>query len=73
MEVIEKLRRVQRIEETKLVSLDVEDMFINIPVEKAIALIKDNCSSQFHKKKTIILLVVCFRYNYFRFNNKYCI
>lgn len=71
-EVIEKLKTVEIKDETKLISLDVKDMFTNIPADKVIHLVKNNRLSEFENKEEVIeLLSVCLRQNYFRFNNRF--
>ena len=72
--VIEKLKGIDINNNTKLMSLDVKDMFTNIPINKTINLIKGNNLGGFeYKNQFIDLILVCVKQNYFRFNNKYYI
>ena len=59
---------------TKLISLDVKDMFTNITVNKVIKLINDNNKGEYRYKKQMLKVIKeCVNQNYFRFNNKFCI
>lgn len=73
-EVIEKLRRIKISENTKLMSLDVKDMYTNIPTNDTIKIIKENNLKNIEYKEEIVDVVrICLQQNYFRFNNKYYI
>ena len=53
-------------------SLDVKDMFINIPITETIELIKNNrLNNVEYKEQLIEISVVCAKQNYFRFRNRY--
>ena len=73
-EVIEKLRKIKITENTKLMSLDVKDMYTNIPIIDTMKLIKENNLTNIEYKEEIIeCLRICLQQNYFRFNNKFYI
>ena len=57
-----------------LISLDVVNMFTNIPVEKTLKLIEKNKLKGYEKKEELIKVIQeCLKQNYFRFNNKFYI
>ena len=51
VKLIEKLENIRLNENTKLISLDVKDMFTNITVNKVINLINDNNMGEYRYKK----------------------
>ena len=72
--MIEKLENIRINENTKLISLDVMNMFTNITVHKVIKLINDNNVGEYrYKKQSIKVVKECVNQNYFWFNNKFYI
>ncbi|KAJ4441572.1 hypothetical protein ANN_11428 [Periplaneta americana] len=74
-QLIERLQRLSINKSTKLVSLDIENLYTNIPLDETLKII----SEKLHKLNTdekiinqlMQLLSVCTKQNYFRFDNKY--
>ena len=74
IKLIEKLENIRINVNTKLISLDVKDMFTNITVNKVIKLIKDNNMGEYRYKKQLMKVIKeCVNQNYFRFNNRFYI
>jgi Reverse transcriptase (RNA-dependent DNA polymerase) len=72
--VIERLKEITITNKTKLMSLDIKDMYTNIPIAKTVEIIKKNKLSNVEWKNEIIEgLELCLSQNYFRFNNKFYI
>lgn len=73
--VVEKLTTEVEIKENlKLMSLDVVDMYTNIPVNKVLQIIEENKLGGYENKKELVSLIKeCMEQNYFRFNNKFYI
>jgi hypothetical protein len=73
-ELIQELDNVEIGNNTKLISIDVKDMFTNIPIDKVMELIKENRMNKFqYKDQMVEMIKTCMEQNYFRFNNKFYI
>lgn len=72
IELIEELKDVEINRNTILITIDVKDMFTNIPKEKVMELIKENGMSGYqHKDQVVKITETLMEQNYFRFNNKF--
>ena len=72
IEVIQEIEEVKVNNNITLMSIDVKDMFTNIPSEKVIEIIKKNKMNEYQGKEQLLKIVkMCMDQNYFRFNNRF--
>ncbi|KAJ4441797.1 hypothetical protein ANN_11655 [Periplaneta americana] len=74
-QLIERLQSLSINKSTKLVSLDIENLYTNIPLDETLKIISEKLRKLNTEEKIINqlmqLLSVCTKQNYFRFDNKY--
>lgn len=71
-EVIQEIENTKVCNNTRLMSLDVKDMFTNIPIEKVIDIVKENRMNNYDGKDQVLKIIkTCTEQNYYRFNNKF--
>uniref|UniRef100_A0A8D9BBF2 Nicotine oxidoreductase n=1 Tax=Cacopsylla melanoneura TaxID=428564 RepID=A0A8D9BBF2_9HEMI len=72
LELIDNITNIQMKNEYRIASLDIVNMYGNIPKSELVdVLIKNNFKEYEHKEELISLVKLCLNQNYFQFNNQF--